>query len=184
MSAVGASLAGLAAREVRIGASDRPTGNTCSLRFRGTVPDNLVARIAVQRIDIPGRWFVIPVGHVAYAFLGSAASHGVIAAPWAGDRVLTPTAVYVRTIKGGLFRTGFATLDALRQKLDRATFVSIHRLVTVNVDRLVELDLGGNDSRVGVLVGAEVEFLPVSRRRLRPLRELIGLPKRVARGLH
>ena len=141
-----------------------------------------VARIAVQRIDIPGRWFVIPVEHVAFAFLGSAVSHGAIDAPWVGERCLVPSTVYVRTVKGSLFRTGFATLDALRRWLDRMKFVSIHRLVIVNVDRLVELDLGGTISRVGVMVGAEVEFLPVSRRRLRPIRELVGLPKRVARA--
>ena len=141
-------------------------------------PGTRAVRIAVQRIDIPGRWLVMPIEHVAYAFLGSAASHRIIEAPWASDRVLTPTVVYVRTIKGGLFRAGSATLDALRQRLDPERFVSIHRLVTVNVHRLVEVDLGGNVSRVGVLVDADVEFLLVSRRRLRSLRELLGLPKR------
>jgi LytTr DNA-binding domain len=141
---------------------------------------DFIARIAVQRVDMPGRWFVISVDQVAYAFLGSAATHGVVDASWAGARALSPAVVYVRTVKGGLFRAAFA-LEALRRRLDRARFVSTHRLVIVNVDRLVELDFGGRISRIGVMVGAQVEFLPVSRRRLRSLRTMIGLPKRVAR---
>jgi hypothetical protein len=129
---------------------------------------------------MPGRWFVIPVEHVSHAFLGRAVSQGVVQATWA--RGLAAGTVYVRTIKGGLFRTGFPTLAALRQKLDRERFIPIHRLVLVNVGQLVELDLVGAVSLVGVAVGSEVEFLRVSRRRLRPLRAMIGLPKRVARS--
>jgi hypothetical protein len=145
------------------------------------VSDHAVARIAVQRTDIPGRWLIIAVEHVAYAFLGSAVRHGVIDASWSQGRCLVATAVYVRTVKGGLFRTGFTTLAVLGRWLNSVSFVSIHRLAIVNVDRLVELDLGGHMSRVGVLVGAEVEFLSVSRRRVRSIREQVGLPKRVAR---
>jgi hypothetical protein len=142
---------------------------------------DFITRIAVQRVDMPGRWFVTAVDQVAYAFLGSAVTRGVIHAPWAEDRFFAPGVVYVRTIKGGIFRAGFATLEALRQRLDRTRFVSTHRLVIVNVDRLAEFDFGGKVSRVGVGVGAQIEFLPVSRRRLKPLRSLIGLPKRIAR---
>jgi hypothetical protein len=138
--------------------------------------------MAVQRIDIPGRWFVIPVSHLSFAFLGSAASDGVLEARWAHGHALAPGVVYVRTAKGGLFRTGFTTLHALRQRLDPARFVSIHRQLIVNLDRLVQLDLGTNVSQVGVLAGAEIDFLPISRRHLRLLRELIILPKRVSRA--
>lgn len=141
-----------------------------------------VSRIAVQRADITGRWFVIPVEHVSFAFLGAAASNGVINAPWAGDRVLAPSTVYVRTIKGGLYTTGFATLQSLRQRLDPTQFVSIHRQLIVNLDRLVQLDLGTNVSHVGVMAGPEIDFLPISRRHLRLLRELIALPKRITRS--
>ena len=136
----------------------------------------------MQRVDVPGRWFVIAVDQVVYSFLGSAARRGVIDAAWTRERCLAPNTVYVRTTKGGLFRAGFATLDALRHKLNRPPFVSVHRLAIVNVDRLVEMDLGANVSRAGLIVGTEVEFLLVSRRCLRPLRELIGLPRRLTRG--
>jgi hypothetical protein len=141
-----------------------------------------VTRIAVQRVDMPDRWFVIPVEHVAYWFLGSAASRGVIDASWVGARTLAGAALYVRTIKGGLFRTGFASLGVVRQKLDRTRFVPVHRLLMVNVDRLVELDLASHVSRAGVAVGADVEFVRVSRRRLGVLRQLIGLPGRITRA--
>jgi hypothetical protein len=145
------------------------------------VADSYVSRIAVQRVDIPGRWYVVSLEHVAFAFLGSAANHGVIHAPWIGDRVLVPNVIYVRSVKGALFRTGFSTLDTLRQKLNPARFVSIHRLLILNVNRVVELDLSSNSSLVGVMVGPEIDFLPVSRRHLRILREQFGLPKRIAR---
>jgi hypothetical protein len=135
----------------------------------------------VQRVDLPDRWFVISAEQVAYAFLGSAVSHGGIEGPW--TRELAPGSVYVRTIKGGLFRAGCSTLAALRELLGRDPFVPIDRLILVNVGRLVELDLEGSVNRVGVMVGTEVEFLRVSRRRLRALRELVGLPRRVTRRL-
>ncbi len=105
----------------------------------------------------------------------------MIHAPWIGDRVLVPNVIYVRSVKGALFRTGFSTLDTLRQKLNPARFVSIHRLLILNVNRVVELDLSSNSSLVGVMVGPEIDFLPVSRRHLRILREQFGLPKRIAR---
>ena len=140
-----------------------------------------LARIAVQRIDIPGRWLVIPVDHVAYAFLSSAVRTGVIEAPDATARCLARSAVYIRSIKGSLFRTGFSNLEALRRTLDTARFVTVHRLVIVNVSRLVELDLAGRVSRVGVMAGTQIEFIPLSRRCLRAIRELVGLPPRVQR---
>jgi hypothetical protein len=125
---------------------------------------------------------VIGVERVAYVFLGSALSESLIDAPWARDRFLVPDAVYVRTVKGELFRTGFSTLDEARQSLDPSRFVSIHRLAMVNLDWLVEVDPETRVTRVGITVGAEIEFLRVSRRLLRTLRAFIGgLPKRFAR---
>jgi hypothetical protein len=142
-----------------------------------------VSLIAVQRVGCPGRISVIGVEHLAYLFLGSAVSQNVIAASWASDRFLVPSVVYARTVKGGLFRTGFSTLDEARYHLDRTRFVSIHRLAIVNVDWLVEVDPGLKVTRVGITVGADIEFLQVSRRRLKSLREFIGgLPRRFARG--
>jgi hypothetical protein len=145
------------------------------------MPDTCASRIAVQRIDLPGRLFVLPIDQVAYVFLGCAVNHGLIDPVWASDRVLDSATVYVRTVKGQLFDTGSATLRELRQTLDPARFFSTHRLVIVNVDRLVELDLGGRVTRVGVFVGGSVEFLPISRRRVRALRALVVFPKRVPR---
>jgi hypothetical protein len=46
----------------------------------------------------------------------------------------------------------------------------------------VELDLGPRVSRVGVAVGPESEYLTVSRRQLMLIRELVGLPGRLARA--
>jgi hypothetical protein len=145
------------------------------------MPDQCASRIAVQRIDLPGRLFVLPIEQVAYVFLGCAVNHRLIDPVWASDRVLDPAVVYVRTVKGQLFHTGSATLRELRRTLDPARFLSTHRLVIVNVDRLVELDLGGRVTRVGVFVGGGVEFLPISRRRVRALRALVVFPRRVPR---
>jgi hypothetical protein len=144
--------------------------------------DNVISCITVQRIDIPGRWLVIPVDKIAFVFLGAAATRGLIDAPWAGAGPLAPRTVYVRTFQGALFQTGFATLDELRRRLEPTRFVSIHRLMIANVNRVVELDLAAHVSRIGVLVGNNIEFLSVSRRCLRALRERIGFPKRVKRG--
>ena len=146
------------------------------------MPENFVSRIAVQRSGVPGRLMVIGVERVAYVFLGSAVSERVIDAPWARDGFLVPDAVYARTVKGGLFRTGYSTLHEARQSLDPTRFISIHRLAMVNLDLLVEVDPDLRVTRVGIAVGAEIEFLRVSRRLLRSLRALIGgLPKRFAR---
>jgi hypothetical protein len=157
-----------------------------------TEPVPLIAgrRVGASR----AAWMVIRADHVAYLFLGSAisASGRVIEAAWAADpslepqsgsvQSLDPGAVYVRTIKGGLFRTGFRSLaDALRQ-LDPARFISVHRLAVANVDRIVQVDPEMNLTRIGLLVGSEVEFLRVSRRPLKSLRRLIGgFPRRLER---
>jgi hypothetical protein len=143
--------------------------------------ESTVSLIAVQRIGIPDRWLVIPVQKVAYAFLGPAATRGVIDAPWVGDRVLARRTVYVRTVHGALFRTAFSTIDGLRQRVESDRFVSIHRLVTANVNRIVELDFASNVNRIGLQVGNDVEFLQISRRYLTQLRPLIGFPKRTRR---
>jgi hypothetical protein len=140
--------------------------------------ESKVSLIAVQRIGISDRWIVIPVQKVAYAFLGSAPSRGVIDAPWVNGRVLAHGTVYVRTIDGALFRTAFSTLDGLRQQVESDRFVPINRLVTVNVNRIAELDFAGKVNRVGLQVGNDVEFLRISRRCLRELRSLIGFPPR------
>jgi hypothetical protein len=153
-----------------------------------------VPLVAVRRLGAVRVWTVIRADHLAYLFLGSAVSvgHRVIEAPWVGNtsleprsnpvQPLDPGAVYARTIKGGLFRTGFRSLaDALRQ-LDPTRFVAVHRLAVANVDRIVQVDPEMHVTRIGVLVGAEVEYLRVGRRPLKGLRKLIGgLPRRLER---
>jgi hypothetical protein len=157
-----------------------------------------VPLIAGRRVGAARGWVVLRADHVAYFFLGSAVrgSERVIEATWTGETISDPRggpvqhvldagAVYARTVKGGLFRTGFSSLsDALRQ-LDPSRFVAVHRLAVANVDRIVQVDPEMHLTRVGLLVGSEVEFLRVSRRPLKSLRRLIGgFPKRLDRVQH
>jgi hypothetical protein len=137
-------------------------------------------RLAVRRVGLGDRFIVIPLSDVSFLFLGSAVTCGLIDSSWVAGRCPDPGAVYVRSARG-LFRSGVTRLEALRQRLDPDRFLSVHRCLIVSLDYLVELDFGRGVSRVGMAAGNEVEYLTVSRRRLRVLREAVGLPRRLAR---
>jgi hypothetical protein len=135
-------------------------------------------RLAVQRLDRNGRWYVLPVEQVVYAFLGSAAALRAIRAPWLRDVHLHAGNVYVRTVRGLTVRTDFRQFAELEARLEPRSFLVVNRTLAVNMRRIVELDLDGRAKQAGVAVGEGTEWLTVSRRPLEPLLDRLGFRKR------
>jgi DNA-binding LytR/AlgR family response regulator len=82
------------------------------------------------------------------------------------------------TVKGGVFRTRFSSLSALVNRLDRRSYLRIHRYLVVNLNRIVTLDPGIRMVQIEVAVGGTTHSLLVSRRLLARLRDQLGLGRR------
>jgi len=67
------------------------------------------------------------------------------------------------------------TISELERKLDPARFVRIHRSVVLNLDYLLELHAGFGGSMVARLRNPQKTELPVSRDRMRVLKQRLGL---------
>jgi len=67
------------------------------------------------------------------------------------------------------------TISKLERKLDPARFVRIHRSVVLNLDHLLELHAGFGGSMVARLRNPQKTELPVSRDRMRVLKQRLGL---------
>jgi len=119
---------------------------------------------------------------ILYAFLGQAASTGVIDAPWRQEESLDRRRVYLRTVKE-LLVTHYRSLAELQERLDTQMFMSIHQSLVVNVHRISSLDTEGSLKSVVVTPASRIEeWLTISRRHLPELRDRLGLPRRFKAG--
>lgn len=138
----------------------------------------LLDQVAVQKLDRNGRWYVLPVEQIAYAFLGSAAALRYIHAASLHDARLETENVYMRTVRGVTVRTAFRQFAELEARLDQRHFALVNRALVANVRRLTELDLKGKIKQVGIAVGDDTEWLTVRHRLIELLLLRLGFCKR------
>jgi hypothetical protein len=121
-----------------------------------------------------GARVLIPLDHIAYFFLGSAVQHGLIKSGGVRGEFRSTT-IYLRTAKGGLFRTDFRSLtEVLARVHDR--FAAVHQSLVVNLGAIWQIDTRRRSAWAGVRLTSEIDRLRIARRRVGPLLEGLGLP--------
>lgn len=142
----------------------------------------LLSRLAVRKADLSeDRYVLVATDDIVFAFSRGALSlqQALISAPWTRQQIFHADRIYLRTSRGGPFVTQFKSLSELQARLDAEKFFALHKSVLVNIQKLTEIDLSGRLKQVGVsLTNGSVEWLTVSRRAVRILRPLLGLPSR------
>lgn len=143
-----------------------------------------LSRLAVAQMDEDGGEHdtVIAVAQILYCCLGRAALSGPVDGKWKAIAATRPGWVYARTPQLAC-RTHFRTIAALLERLPE-NFMQVNQGVALNLDKIDCHELGrGRRRRVAVRMPSrpkerELEWIVVSRRHLRELRERIGLPSR------
>ena len=120
--------------------------------------------------DQEDRVILFQPAQVSYFFLGSAVEGRLIHIKSEPGVQFQRHRVYARAVTGIVYRTSFRSLKRLQERLG-PRFLSIHQSLVVNLQALK--DVMRRASRVGVQVGNEIEYLPVSRRKLAALESRI-----------
>jgi hypothetical protein len=121
---------------------------------------------------------VVWAPYVRYVFTGAAVSAALRDIPRLALLNLRPTGVYVRTDKG-ITAVHLRSLKRSVEHFACAGFLLLNTGLYVHVRHLANVELEPRSKRVSVQISVqEVEWLRASRRQLRLLRALLGLPSR------
>ena len=133
-------------------------------------------RIQVQPLDAEpgGRVIFLPPDQVAYLFRASAVRHNLIQPDGAPLPDLGEDCVYVRTVKGMVYRSARRSLSESEEELGHQFFFT-HQSILVNQTAVVEFYTRPDYERVGARVASGIDYLAISRRRLAEVkRRLLG----------
>jgi hypothetical protein len=126
---------------------------------------------------------VIWVNEIFFAFQGSEAARGLVGARWAKGNEFQEGRVYVRT-EAGVFPTTFRTIKDFRRHLP-GHFESVNRGILVNMDHVRWTELFREHRKtLGFYfsdedLGRQREYVVLSRRGARRVRERLAAPARV-----
>jgi hypothetical protein len=147
------------------------------------LPSASVAPLFVPAVVVgresTGRDLLIPPAEVLYYFLARATL--LIRSAWSEQWRLKSDRVYLRT-REHVLRSRFRALGELAERLRDPGLVRVNQGVLVNLSHATEINL--HERQIGVALapsrtGArEIEWITISKRRLRPLREHLVLPFR------
>ncbi len=120
-------------------------------------------------------WLLIPLDQIAYFFLGSAVGRRLIQSRTLRGGPFRSSAVYLRTVKGGLFRTNFRTLAEALARVD-CNFISVHQSLVINLSVAREVYPRRHDPAVGIRIAGlnDTDYLRMARRRVAPLLARLG----------
>ena len=125
--------------------------------------------------DGSGQTVFLKPEQVAYFFSGSAVENGLITTVWVPARpTLIPGEIYVRTIKGEVYRAVQRSLAEIGRQFGEPLFL-IHQSLLINLNMLHSACLRPPDRLVGMRVNTgvrgakEIDYLTVARSRVADL---------------
>jgi hypothetical protein len=120
--------------------------------------------------DPNGRILFLAPMQVSYFFRGSAVRQELIQANGIPLPAVADDGVYVRTIKGSVYRAVWRSLAEVAGELGEH-FFSVHQSLLVNVNLVVDAYLRADPHRVGLRVAPQADYLAVARRQVTALRQ-------------
>jgi hypothetical protein len=122
--------------------------------------------------DPTGKTLFLLPNEIAYFFTAGAVRNGLIEANGNPLPTNLDDGVYIRTIKGAVYRAAQRSLAGLSERL-AAGFFQIGQSLLFNVNAIVEAFLRAEPYRIGVRVAPVMDHLSVSRRSQKALRALL-----------
>lgn len=146
----------------------------CAMEERLLAGRRLTSGLCIPRDEI------VRTSSVRYVFTGATATEALREVACLAHLPLRTSGVYVRTDKT-VVALHLRSLKGSVAHLACAGFVPLHTGLYVHLRHLAYVELEPANKRVAVqIVGQELEWLRLSRRQVRRLRALLGIPGRPA----